>query len=261
MNFQKENHEIVRQNDTIVKKSQKHDANLQKNTTLYFQIGLMLTLLAVYGLFEMKFESKPIDLSFNEEIQDDLSMIDVPVIVIKDDVKKVQQKVKKRKIFKHPIIKDNDEVIDKPEDLFVEPPTVNTPPIKVDDVPDVIDIIDEVSIIAVEQVPVYPGCEGLSTNFDRRACMEQKLAKLIDRKFDREIASNYGLSGVQKIYVQFKIDKLGNVVDIKTRAPHKALAKEAEKVINKVPQMQPGKQAQKPVNVIYSLPIIFQVQD
>ena len=159
------------------------------------------------------------------------------------------------------ILKDNDEVIDKPEDLFVEPPTVNTPPIKVDDVPDVIDVPEEVNILAVEQVPVYPGCESLKTNIDKRACMEQKLAKLIDRKFDREIASNYGLSGVQKIYVQFKIDKSGNVVDVKTRAPHKALAKEAEKVINKVPQMQPGKQAQKPVNVIYSLPIIFQVQD
>ena len=90
--------------------------------------------------------------------------------------------------------------------------------------------------------------------------MEQKLAKLINRKFDKDIASNYGLSGLQKIYVQFKIDKSGNVTDIKTRAPHKALAKEAEKVINKVPQMKPGKQANKPVNVIYSLPILFQVE-
>ncbi|MGA9324525.1 MAG: energy transducer TonB, partial [Salegentibacter sp.] len=36
---------------------------------------------------------------------------------------------------------------------------------------------------------------------------------------------------------------------------------EAARVINSLPKMQPGKQRGKPVGVMYSLPIIFQVQD
>jgi len=53
MNFSKKNHELVGQNEQNVTKSQKHDLNLQKTSTLYFQVGLILTLLATYGLFEM----------------------------------------------------------------------------------------------------------------------------------------------------------------------------------------------------------------
>jgi len=35
-------HSIAGQGNKNVQKSQKHDANLQKNSTLYFQIGLIL---------------------------------------------------------------------------------------------------------------------------------------------------------------------------------------------------------------------------
>ena len=63
-------HEFIRQNEKSVKSPQKHDANLQKNSTLYFQIGLIVCLLATYGVLEMKFLSKTID---------------VPKLVLDDD--------------------------------------------------------------------------------------------------------------------------------------------------------------------------------
>ena len=88
----------------------------------------------------------------------------------------------------------------------------------------------------------------------------QKINKLVNRKFNTEIASEYGLSGVQKIYTQFTIDKNGNVVDIKARAPHPALEKEAQRIIDKIPHMKPGYQRDVAVGVIYNLPITFQVQ-
>ena len=262
MNFQKENHDIVQQNDKNVKKSQKHDANLQKNTTLYFQIGLILTLFVVYGLFEMQFESKPAP-----TVYEDIGLVDKYVYndvikIFEEQPKEILPKKQKPVIFIEPVIAKNHDPIIETKDLFPEQETRNTPVITPNEVPTVIEEPDEdFNILAVQQVPVYPGCENLNTNSDKRVCMEQKLAKLINRKFDKDIASDFGLSGVQKIYVQFKIDKSGNVTDIKARAPHKALEKEAKKVISKVPQMKPGKQAQKPVNVIYSLPILFQVQD
>lgn len=261
MNFQKENHEIVQQNDKNVKKSQKHDANLQKNTTLYFQIGLILTLFVVYGLFEMKFESQP-----TPEVYKDIGLVDEYVYndvikIFEEQPKEIIPKKQKPLMFNDPVIAENDDPKIEAKDLFPETETKKSPTMNPAEVPPVIEVEEDFNILAVEQVPVYPGCENLNTNSEKRVCMEQKLAKLINRKFDKDIASDFGLSGVQKIYVQFKINKSGNVTDIKARAPHKALEKEAKKVIAIIPQMKPGKQAQKPVNIIYSLPILFQVQD
>ena len=59
----------------------------------------------------------------------------------------------------------------------------------------------------------------------------------------------------------FEIDKSGNVVGVRSRAPHPRLEKEAARVINMLPKMKPGRQRGKAVIVPYSLPITFQVQD
>ena len=53
----KKSHDIAGQSNVKVQKSQKHDANLQKNSSLYFQIGLILCLLGTYAMFEMQCES------------------------------------------------------------------------------------------------------------------------------------------------------------------------------------------------------------
>jgi len=60
--------------------------------------------------------------------------------------------------------------------------------------------------------------------------------------------------------VQFKIDKSGNVTEIKARALHTKLEKEAIRVIDKIPQLIPGKQRGQNIEVSYSLPIIIQVE-
>jgi len=120
---------------------------------------------------------------------------------------------------------------------------------------------DDFDFIKVEQVPIYPGCEKAKDNEERKECMSNKINKLIQKKFNGDIASNYGLTGIQRINVVFKIDKTGRVTDIKTRASHPKLQEEAERVVNIIPNMQPGKQRNIPVGVIYSLPIVFKVQN
>ena len=91
--------------------------------------------------------------------------------------------------------------------------------------------------------------------------MSDKLGKLIKKQFDADLGSDLGLQGRQKIDVLFKINKQGEVVILKTRAPRKELEKEAERVIGKVPTMQPGKNGNNAVDVLYSLPIIFDIQN
>ncbi len=120
--------------------------------------------------------------------------------------------------------------------------------------------IADVPFAVIENVPVYPGCESAQGNAGKKKCMSDKISKFVQKKFDTELAGELGLEGRQRISVQFKIDKSGNIVNVLARAPHPRLEKEAKEVIGKLPKMTPGKQRGKPVGVLYSLPIVFQVQ-
>lgn len=91
--------------------------------------------------------------------------------------------------------------------------------------------------------------------------MSKKIGRLIQRKFNTDLAERLGLTGRQNIRVQFKINKSGNVSEIKASAKHDKLKNEAIRVVGKIPQMIPGKQKDKTVEVIYSLPIVFVVRD
>ena len=128
----------------------------------------------------------------------------------------------------------------------------------------ILNIVDgdnvEVPFSTVQNVPIFPGCDK-GNNEARRKCMSEKITKFVQRKFNTDLAGDLGLSGRQRISVIFKIDKNGDVVGVRARAPHPRLVKEATRVVNLLPKMKPGKQRGKAVVVPYSLPIIFQVQD
>ena len=122
--------------------------------------------------------------------------------------------------------------------------------------------IADVPFAVIENVPVYPGCENAGNNDAKKKCMSEKVMKFVQKKFDNELANDLGLdSGRQRISVQFKIDKKGNVVNVRARAPHPRLEQEAIKVVQGLPKMTPGKQRGKAVGVLYALPIVFQVEN
>ena len=105
----------------------------------------------------------------------------------------------------------------------------------------------------IEQVPVFPGCEDSD---DQKACLIQKITAHVGDSFDASMTKNLGLEpGKKRVYVQFKIDKTGNIVDVKARGPHKELEKEALRVVNSLPKMKPGEENGKKVAVKYTLPI------
>ena len=124
----------------------------------------------------------------------------------------------------------------------------------------ILNVIDgdniEVPFLSVENVPIFPGCDK-GNNAERRKCMSQKIIKFVQKEFNVNIARNLGLYGRQRISVIFKINKKGNVVGVRARAPHPNLKKEAIRVVNMFPKMKPGKHRGKEVIVPYSLPIIF----
>ncbi|MBK42956.1 MAG: energy transducer TonB [Flavobacteriaceae bacterium] len=118
----------------------------------------------------------------------------------------------------------------------------------------------EVPFTVVEDAPIFPGCEKEKNNEARKKCMSQKISRHVNRKFDIGLAEELGLSGRQRINVIFKINKNGDIVEVRSRAPHPRLETEADKVIKSLPKMKPGRQRGKPVTVQYALPISFVIQ-
>ncbi len=117
---------------------------------------------------------------------------------------------------------------------------------------------EEVAFGKVINPPIFPGCEGAE---DPKKCFNLEIQKYMAKNFDISLAKSLGLeAGKKKIYVQFLIDKEGNVIDAKSRAPHKALETEAINLVNGLPKMTPGKHKGKNVNVTYMLPISFRIE-
>jgi len=108
----------------------------------------------------------------------------------------------------------------------------------------------------IDEVPIFPGCEDAT---DKKACFQEKMQAHIRKNFHYpEVAQEQGIQGrVSSIFI---IDTEGNVVDIRMRGPHELLERETERILAKLPQMQPGKQDGRPVNVPFSIPITFKLQ-
>lgn len=139
----------------------------------------------------------------------------------------------------------------------------------------------DVPFVIIDQVPVYKGCVDLLTNSEKKKCMEQKISKHVLRNFNTSILkakcieykkkgkkkicmkSEYwpGFSkGIIRIFVQFKISKEGRIVDVKARAPHEDLKKEALRVVSSIPKLIPGVHKGEKVGVLYSLPITYRIE-
>lgn len=119
----------------------------------------------------------------------------------------------------------------------------------------------DVPFSVVEEVPRFAICDELTTNEERKECMTHNLQRFVAENFDTKLASNLNLKGRIKIYVTFKISTMGEVTDIVARAPHTELEDEAKRVIESLPKFIPGKQKGKAVAVLFSLPIMFQVNE
>ncbi|MFD1095816.1 energy transducer TonB [Salegentibacter chungangensis] len=111
----------------------------------------------------------------------------------------------------------------------------------------------------IEKPPAFPGCEGLEPGEAVKKCTSEKISGFVNKNFDTGIAKQLGLSGVNRVIVQFKIDENGEITDIRVRAPHPKLEEEARRVTDALPNMLPGKQRGKTVGTMYSLPIVFKV--
>ena len=236
---------------------------LEKFSTIFTQLGLVLTLFIVFLALEYETEKDVAVLKpSNSELYEPIYTFKQPVVLKR--VEEVTEKLKKKTVVKEilkPKIVDNNTEITTIIEMSVDEPIIDVTAISQAKEEEIIDKADDpISIKNVQNTPVFKGCEGLS-EVENRKCFERKIQQHVQRNFNSVIAQKVGLSsGKYKILTQFVIDKSGNVTDIQIRAPHMKLEKETDRVVNKIPQFQPGKQNNKEVKVKYTLPIIFKVE-
>lgn len=250
----------VNARQSVTRKTSKHDVNLQKNNVVFFQLGLIVALILAIVVIEIK---SPVT-AFIPPPQEDVATISMNDMwnepVRREEKKKpVEPKQEVSKVLPPEITKLDIPDLDLSETDFI-PETVDSNLEDLENVPDD-PIVETLPFIAVEVVPIFPGCEGLQTNAERKACLQDKMGKFISKNFNTSLGEEYGLTGMNKVDVQFTIDEHGKVTELKTRAPHPALEQEAERIMQKLPQMTPGKQRDKNVRVIYYQPIRFKVQN
>ena len=122
------------------------------------------------------------------------------------------------------------------------------------------DVSTVVPFAVVETAPIFPGCANETNPAAIKSCTTQKITEMINQNFKKELGGKLGLSGINRVYVQFQIDHKGNIGNVNSRAAHPALKQEAERVVKLLPKLTAGKQRGRPVNVIYSLPITYKVE-
>ena len=234
------------------KKNLKSDVS--RNSSLFFAVGLTIMLVvANYAINYKTYDKSDIDigrLNMEEELEEEIPVTEQLQTTPPPPPPPAPEVIE--------IFEDEEEI----EETVIESTETNQQEeIVVDDIQvEEVEEDVEVPFTVIENVPVFPGCES-GSNDAKRKCMSDKISEFVRRKFNTDLAGDLGLTGRQRINVIFKIDKSGNVVGIRARAPHPRLQAEAERVVNLLPKMLPGKQRGKPVVVPYSLPIIFEVQD
>ena len=230
-------------------------ADISRNASLYFAIGLALMVFLSYTTINWKvYDKSAVDIGLVN--MDELDDEEIPLLEQVVPPPPPPPPPAAPEVIE--IVEDEEEV---EETVIESTETDQEEEMEIEDL-DIEEVEEDIEVpfSVIENVPIFPGCDK-GNNAQRRKCMSQKITKFVQRKFNTDLAGDLGLSGRQRISVIFKIDKNGDVVGVRARAPHPRLVKEATRVVNLLPKMKPGKQRGKAVVVPYSLPIIFQVQD
>jgi len=248
----------------LSKREEKKRINIRWNSGIFFQVGLIVSLLLFLVIIESDWNlsSGKIFLSSTDMNLDETYLL--AYRLEEPEVKTVdpQKKVKKRFIRK-PVIDIYKTIIDSDPTL-----ETNMTPTEIEpNVPSMgftgnvpIKESGPSNVNTVQFVPLFPGCESLSTNVERRQCMSSKMNTFINRKFNSDKFSYLEVGKTHTINVMFTIGKDGKVKDIFAKAKVPELEKEALRVISKLPIMKPGKQGNTKVDVQFLVPIMFQVQ-
>jgi len=91
--------------------------------------------------------------------------------------------------------------------------------------------------------------------------MSENIRDFVNTNFNTKKVEPFAKKGINRIYVRFAINKNGEIDNVDARNFIPELVTEAERVVAQLPKMKPGEMDGKPVSVLYSLPIIFKIDE
>ncbi|NMM48668.1 energy transducer TonB [Marinigracilibium pacificum] len=221
------------------KKSDK--ANLEKKSPMFLSIGFLIALGAVLAAFEYK--TKPdLDIdNFTSNNTNTEELIDIPVTFN-------DPPPPPKPVVPNVIEVEEDEIIDEPEYEF----TLETSETEI------VDIVTHVEKKTEEKVDneIHDIVEEQANFPGGQTAWMKYLQK--NMKYPSQ-ARRMGIEG--KVYVQFIIDKSGELTDIKVvKGIGGGCDEEALRVIQNAPNWNPGKQRGRAVKQRMTLPVFFQLQ-
>ena len=248
----------------LSKQAEKKQINIPWNSRLFFQIGLIVSLLLTFVIMESDITlGSPFVLEEERisKLSDEPLLAEVfvePEFVPTPEIPKVTPPKVRQPITSVIEVVPDDAKIETPElgntEVIPDAPLIGKAPVVVK-LPK--KNTGPKNPMAIEVAPTFPGCEGLVDNTARLDCLSSKIRTFIGRKFNTDKFSEKYAGETHRISVKFTIDAHGNIIDIMARAPGQDLEKEAKRVIAKLPQMNPGKQANQNVATFYSIPILY----
>jgi hypothetical protein len=115
---------------------------------------------------------------------------------------------------------------------------------------------EEVSFMKIEKAPTFPGCDS-----GDKDCFSKNIQMHFVKNFNADLPKKLGLTaGKKRVFIGFKIDKDGNIVDVLARAPHPKIEDEVVRVMSILPKVVPGEQAGKAIAVKYSIPFTIVIE-
>ncbi len=205
--------------------------SLEERKGMFFQIGLVATLIIVLIAFEWKSYDK-VEYNLGQLNLDDMEEEIIPIT--KQEEKPPPPPPPPPEIIE--IIEDDEEIENEVEVEDTESDEDVEIEIEEED--------DDEFFMVVENMPEFPGGDlGLMKYIQKNV------------KYPA-IAKEYNITG--KVYVSFIVDKSGKVTNVKVvRGVDKNLDAEAVRVVKSLPKYKPGKQRGKAVRVMFTIPINF----
>ncbi len=123
---------------------------------------------------------------------------------------------------------------------------------------EVIEYIEDVPFISIEETPVFPGCDGSLREL--KACFSKKFNQHIEKNFNKEILTNQETTNrTIRAYVNFTINREGNIEDLNIRALLPEIKEEVLRVLQLLPKMKPGRQRGRPIDVKCYFPVFYEI--
>lgn len=228
-----------------IKKSQK--ADLTNKTLLFREIGLAATLVIVLVAFEWSTRDKveTIDLSGQA------AAVEEEIIPVTQEQQQAPPEMPKIPVLSD-VIDIVDDDIDVGDDMLLNLEDDKNIGVEIMDYhAEVAEEVIEEEVIPFAIVEEKPKFQGGDAN---------TFSKWVNSKLVYpEIAKENGIQG--RVTLQFTVNTDGSVSNVQVvRGVDASLDKEAVRIVSSSPKWTPGRQRERPVKVVYTFPVIFQLR-